>query len=252
MGSGNDDGVLVGVGEDARHVEHVLGLEAEVELLHDRLSEQLDQGRWVGQGGHGDAAHQERGDPAHGGEITAHQGGHVGTLHLDDHGLAGLEARRVDLGDRGGGDGCLVELAELLLERHAEVGFDDAADHGKRLGGNPVTKKPELGHELFGEEAFARGDDLSQLDVGGPEAFEGTAQPSRQPGPRHVLATAAVTDVPTGQRRAQDGTDPHHPGPRGEPALPGETGSLGPCPLAQAVDPRVPRQTVEVEDPGWM
>ena len=51
MGAGHDEGPLVGLGEDAGDVEHVLGLEAEVELLDDGLGEQLDQRRRVGQGG---------------------------------------------------------------------------------------------------------------------------------------------------------------------------------------------------------
>ena len=59
-------------------VEHVLGLEAEVELLDDGLGEQLDQGRRVGQGGHRDAADQEGGDPGHGGDVEPDQRGHVG------------------------------------------------------------------------------------------------------------------------------------------------------------------------------
>ncbi len=42
MGAGDDDGALVGFCEDAADVEHVRGLEAEVELLDDRLGEQLD------------------------------------------------------------------------------------------------------------------------------------------------------------------------------------------------------------------
>ncbi len=54
-------------------VEHVLGLEAEVELLHDRLGEQLDEGGRVGEGRDRDAAHQQGGDPAHGGQVAAHQ-----------------------------------------------------------------------------------------------------------------------------------------------------------------------------------
>ncbi len=93
------------------------------------------------------------------------------------------QSRRVDLGDRRGGDGRALELAELLFEGPAQVGFDDAADHGEGLGRHLVATQPELGHELLGEEPLARGEDLSQLDVGGPEALEGPAQTTRQPGP---------------------------------------------------------------------
>ena len=43
-GRGTTMACWLGVGQDAGDVEHVLGLEAEVELLHDGLAEQLDQG----------------------------------------------------------------------------------------------------------------------------------------------------------------------------------------------------------------
>ena len=89
MGSGHDDGALAGVGEDRGDVEHVLGLEPEVELLDDGLGEQLDQRGRVGEGGDRDAADQQRRDPAHGGEVPADQRGHVGPLDLDHHPLAG-------------------------------------------------------------------------------------------------------------------------------------------------------------------
>ncbi len=58
-------------------VQHVLGLEAEVELLDDGLGEQLDQGRGIGQRGDRDAADQHGGDPGHGGDVQADQRGHV-------------------------------------------------------------------------------------------------------------------------------------------------------------------------------
>ena len=56
VGPGDDVAALAQLGERAGDVEHVLGLEAEVELLGDGLGEQLDQRRRVGQRGDGDAA----------------------------------------------------------------------------------------------------------------------------------------------------------------------------------------------------
>ena len=52
----HDDPALVGAGEHVGDVEHVLGLEPEVELLDHRLREQLDERRRVGERGDGDAA----------------------------------------------------------------------------------------------------------------------------------------------------------------------------------------------------
>ena len=73
--AGHDDGALAGLGQDAGDVEHVLGLEPEVELLHDRLGEQLDQRRRVGEGGDRDAPHEQGRDPAHDGQVAVHQAG---------------------------------------------------------------------------------------------------------------------------------------------------------------------------------
>ena len=54
--AGHDRRALVGLGEHARDVEHVLRLEAEVELLDDRLREQLDERGRVRERGDRDAA----------------------------------------------------------------------------------------------------------------------------------------------------------------------------------------------------
>ena len=58
VGPGHDEGALVERGKGHGDIEHVLGLEPEVELLDDRLGEELDQGRRVGQRGDWDPAHQ--------------------------------------------------------------------------------------------------------------------------------------------------------------------------------------------------
>ena len=60
VGPGHDEVALVERGEGRGDIEHVLGLEPEVELLDDRLGEELDQGRRVGQRGDRDPAHQVR------------------------------------------------------------------------------------------------------------------------------------------------------------------------------------------------
>ena len=70
---------------------------------------------------------------------------------------------------------CVPHLAAILVG-------DDPADVVEGLGRHLVAAQTELGHELFGEQPFARGEDLPQLDVGGSQAFEGTTEPARQPG----------------------------------------------------------------------
>ena len=172
-------------------VQHVLGLEPEVELLDDGLGEQLDQGRRVGQGGHRDPAHQLRGDPRHGGDVQPHQAGHGAALHLDHDPLAGPQGGRVDLGDGGRGDGYAVEGREHLGQRSAQVLLDRATHGGERLGRHPVPQQLELPHQLLGEDALARRDDLAQLDVGRAQPLEGRTQPPRQAGARVRSATVA-------------------------------------------------------------
>ncbi len=122
-GRGTTMARLAGVGEHPGHVEHVLGLEAEVELLHDGLGEQLDEGRGIGQGGHGDAAHEQRGQPAHGGQVAPHEPGHVGALDLDHHRLAADQARRwtwaieaAAMGSRANSLKCARAAAEIRLD----------------------------------------------------------------------------------------------------------------------------------------
>ena len=72
-GRGHDDRALVGRRRGRGDVEHVLGLEAEVELLDDRLGEQLDERRRVGEHGDRDPADEERGEEAHHREVVAHE-----------------------------------------------------------------------------------------------------------------------------------------------------------------------------------
>ena len=66
MRAGHDDPALAGLASTRGDVEHVLGLEAEVELLDDGLGEQLDQRRRVGERGDRDAPDEQRRDPRHG------------------------------------------------------------------------------------------------------------------------------------------------------------------------------------------
>ena len=68
-----------------RDVDHVGRFHPEVELLDDRLGEQLDQRRRIGQRGDRDASDEVRRQPRHHPQVLAHQPGDAGALHLDDH-----------------------------------------------------------------------------------------------------------------------------------------------------------------------
>ena len=178
VGPGHDVGALLQLGQRLGHVEHVVGLEAEVELLGDRLGEQLDQRRRVGQGGHGDAADEAGREPGHDLQVGVDPLGHRGALHLDHHPLPGAEHGAVDLGDGGGGDGVGVERSEDGVEGTAEVLLHGGDDVLGRLGRDPVPAQLELGHQRLGEQALPGGDDLEQLDVGGAQPFRRPSQPA--------------------------------------------------------------------------
>ena len=174
---GHDDRALVGERKDVRDVEHVLGLETEVELLDDGLGEELDDRRRVGEGGDRDPADELGRQPRHGGHVRVHQGRDVGPLHLDDDLFAGAEPGGVDLRDRRRRQRFFGELREERLEPGAEVVLDDLPDVGERLGRDLVPQLAELVHHLRREQAFAAGEDLPELHVARPELLERPPQP---------------------------------------------------------------------------
>ena len=125
VGPGDDVAALAEVGQHPGHVEHVLGLEPEVQLLGDRLGEELDERGRVGQRGDRDAPDEVRGEPRHRPQVLADEGVDGGPLHLHDDGLAAAESGGVHLGDRGGGERLAVEPLEGGLEGGAELALHD-------------------------------------------------------------------------------------------------------------------------------
>ena len=214
MWARHDVPVLAEVVEHRRDVEHVRRLDAEVELLDDRVGEQLDQRRRVGEGGDGDPPDEVRRQPGHRPQVDVHETADVGPLDLDDDILAGAQPGPVDLGDRGRSDGRAVERREHVLQRPAELGLDRSADHIERLGGDLVAAALELLDELGGEQALAGGDDLAELDERRPEGLSGQPQPARQVGDavRACELAPLALDQPwhdrSGQARRDDHTAP--------------------------------------------
>ena len=232
MGSGHDHRPLVGGGQHPGDVEHVVGLEAEVELLDDGLGEQLDQRRRVGQRRYRDAADEVGGDPAHGGQIRPHGRGDRGTLHFYHYLLARPEGGGVHLGDRRGGQRGSVEAGEELLERAAQILLHHGPDRLERLRRDPVAEEAELADQFRREDALARGEDLAQLDVGRAQGLERHPQPAGQAGPGQLgpalpAALAAFDQVPAADGPGQLGADPDHPAARGEAALAQQVGAPG-------------------------
>ena len=123
-------------------------------------------------------------------------------LHLDDDFLTGEEPGGVDLTDRGGRQGLVVEAGEYLGDGTAELALDHLTDRRGGHRGNAVT---ELGQfvDIGGrQEIGAGGKNLSQLDRRRPELFQ------RQPeviGARVCLIARGVTQPPlcSGSRSAK-------------------------------------------------
>ena len=136
--AGDDVAALAEVGQHPGDVEHVLGLEAEVELLGDRLGEQLDEGGRVGQRGDRDAPDEVRGEPRHRPQVLAHERVDGRSLHLHHDGLTRAQRGRVHLGDGRRGERLAVEPLERGLERAVR-------GRPRRLRARPRTARPAPG-----------------------------------------------------------------------------------------------------------
>ena len=152
MRTRNDHGALVRLREHVRDVEHVLGFEAEIELLDDRLREQFDQRGRIGQRGDGDPADELRREPRERGDVVAEELRDPRSLHLDHDLLAGDKTGSMDLRDRRGRDRRFVEPLEEVAQRGPEVDLDDGAHIGERLRRHLVAQELELVDQLVGKQ----------------------------------------------------------------------------------------------------
>ena len=166
--------------------------------------------------------------------------------------FAGQQRRCVDLGDRRSSERGLLEVTEHVLEPGAEILLDRDADDVERLGLHLVAALLELGDELGGEQPVAGGDDLAELDVGGPERLGGDAQPVGDLG----LAGLGVGELPSPlldhprcDRLAEVADDGDHAKARRQSAWAGEFGHLGLRLTPQGRWERRPADVVTVEHP---
>ena len=252
MRARGDVAVLLEVVEHAGDVEHVGGLHAEVEFLDDRLGEQLDERRRVGERSHRDPPDQVRSEPRHHLEVLADQCRHLRSLHLDDDVLAGAQPRDVHLRDRRRGECGLVEELEHVVEARAEVLLDGAPNHVEGLGGNLVPALLELLDELGREQALARGDDLTQLDVRRAERLGGATQPERDVGAARLGAGVALQLLahdPGHDGYSEMPDHGQHPQTRREPAWCGERRDLLLCADAQRAGQVEPARLVPLDGP---
>ena len=137
VGSGHDDGALVGVGQDVGDVEHVLGFEPEVELLDDGLGEQVDQGRRVGQRGDGNAADEHGRDQRHGGDVGRTSDATRRRWTLTTTRSPVLSVAECTWAMEAEAIGVRSKETNTSAQRPSQVLLDRAPDHRERLGRAP-------------------------------------------------------------------------------------------------------------------
>ena len=153
----------------------------------------------------------------------------------------------MDLGNRRGRERNLVERGEDGLDRLTELRLDDGPHRCERLRRHLVPQRLELGDELFGEEALAPGDDLTELHVRGAESLEGALEPTGDA--RARLLAPPFRDVPPRQREANRAGHPQEPANRWDARRRGEPGHLGARAGPHAVEPPAPLQRFGIDDP---
>ena len=104
---------------------------------------------------------------AHHGEVRA-PGGHPGRCTLTTTGLPRAAVPGCTWAmEAAAGIGARTRRTRLT-SGPPELGLEEPAQRARRFGRHR-SRTTELGHELGGEDPFARGDDLAELDVGGTE-----------------------------------------------------------------------------------
>ncbi|CPY85780.1 Uncharacterised protein [Mycobacteroides abscessus] len=77
------------------------------------------------------------------------------------------------LGDRGGRERFGVEGGEQLFRFGSQLGDDELTDRCGVRGWDAIQQPTELPRQRLTEGTRAGGDDLTELDVGGPQIGEG-------------------------------------------------------------------------------
>ena len=163
-------------------------------------------------------------------EVAAEALADAGPHDLHRHGRAVGEPRLVDLRDRGRGDG-RAEGGEEVRERPAEGVRHHALGLRLREGGHPVLEMLQVARGRRPDDVGAGGEELAELDVGGPEPGQRGGEAGG------ALVGAGPLDQPGEAQRAPGGgrqraridqrerpfAGQHEPGPH----APGRVGKAG-------------------------
>ena len=254
--SRDDVAGLAEVVQHPRDVDHVGRLDAEVELLDDRVGEQLDEGRGVGQRGDGDAADEPVGEPRHRREVVVHEAVDGRALHLHHHPLAGHAAWR-----RAPGRSRPRRAAPRRSRRRRWRGGRPrsssmvARTSGHGSGGTWSRQRLNSSTSSGGEQPLAGGQDLAELDVRRAERLGGEAQAPGEVGgvggaDRAVLPPAPPpASGPGADGRRQPSADGQPAATRRQSPRLHERRHLGPGLHAGGVGRGPPRQRIGIEHP---
>ena len=174
----------------AREVEHVLGLEPEVELLDDLLGEQLHERGRVGERRDRDAARPATGRATPAPQVGARRARRpVARCTFTTTSSPVTSRAACTWAIDAAASGCPVELGEHRLERTGPgPAWMTARTSANGSGGTWSRQLLELVDELVGEQALAGRDDLGELDVGGaelapsPDGSDGRGRPAGRTG----------------------------------------------------------------------
>ena len=235
--------------QHGRNVEHVLGFQAEVELLHDRLREELHQRRRIREGGDRDAPDHARPSHARARRSSCTRRATDGrcTLTTTDSPVTSVAACTcaIDAAASGSGEKDAKTWSsgrprsDSTMARTARNG--SAGTWSRSFLNSPTSSS--------GKEPVTAGDDLTELDVGGAEPLEALAESGRDPGTGPF--GAALTEIPDAEGPSDRADDPKPPPQRRKSRRCGQPAQTGPGPRPYAVQPTPPGQIVEIDDPGW-
>ena len=145
---------------------------------------------------------QQPHDPADEHQVAREHLGRVRLLDLDRDVFPLLpQPGAIDLADGGDGKGLLAELVEVLIDRGAEVGFDNRAGQRGRKAHRAVLQLGQLLAEGLRKEIDAQRQQLARLQ---PEAAEGLEALAQQLACRAAVQPAFEPEDGDGQEKAQE------------------------------------------------